>query len=142
MVKGCDGVSDGDLLAALSEATVAEIAPIQATESLLDNVSDTVNTYIRAIVILLAVLCVFFVIGTLDALYECMRARGEDYALYRLAGVPRGRLALMRATEILLPIVFGILLGLLVSVVSIISVNRGMIRFGMIPFLVMKLLVF
>ena len=141
VVRGREGIERADLLAALSEATVAEIAPIRSTESLLDGLVNTMSTYIRAVLILLSVLCVFFVIGTLDALYECMRARGEDYTLYRLAGVPRRRLALMRSTEILLPIVFGILLGLLVSVVSIISINRGMVQFGMIPFLVMKALV-
>ena len=141
VVRGREGIARADLLAALSEATVAEIAPIRSTESLLDGLASTMSTYIRAVMILLSVLCVFFVIGTLDALYECMRARGEDYTLYRLAGIPRRKLALMRATEILLPIVFGILLGLLVSVVSVISINRGMVQFGMIPFLVMKALV-
>ena len=86
LVKGSDDVSRADLLSSLSEATATELAPIQATETLLDKPVNTINTYIRAALVLLCVLSLFFVIGTFDALYECMRARGDDYGLYCLAG--------------------------------------------------------
>ena len=138
VVKGDAGVARADLLAALSEATVTELAPIQETETLFENVIDTMDTYLRAAIVLLFVFIVFFVIGTLDALFECIRARGEDFGLYRLAGLSKKQLTLMRVTEVSLPIVFGILLGILVAVVSLISINRGMASFGMIPFIVIK----
>ena len=141
VVRGDDSVARADLLAALSEATVTELAPIQETASLFESVTDTMDTYLRAAIILLAVLSMFFVIGTLDALFECIRARGEDFGLYRLAGLSRKQLRLMRATEVALPIVFGVLLGTLVAIVSLISINRGMGSFGMIPFVIIKTLI-
>ena len=140
LVEGGDGVSDSELLATLSEATATELAPIQAAETLFEKVSDVMTRYIRAAVVLVCVLSVFFLIGTLDALYECLRARGEDYRLYRLAGTGKGNLALMRAAEILIPIAFGILLGVLVAMISVPSVNRSLAGFGVVPFLDIKAL--
>lgn len=134
LVKGEEGVSRAALLSALSEATATELAPIQSANTLFAYISDAVETFMRAGAILFSVLGVFFVIGMLDALYECMRARREDFGLYYLAGFSKRQLLLMRVWEIVIPIVFGIVIGILVSVISLISLNRGVAKFGIIPF--------
>lgn len=133
---------DFDDIRLAAEATATELAPIQSAGSLFEKVTDMMMTYIRAAVVLVCVLCVLFVIGTLDALYECMRARGKDYDLYCLAGITKVNLALMRAAEILIPIAFGILLGILTAAISVPSVNRSLAGFGVVPFLDIKALGF
>jgi hypothetical protein len=135
LVKGEEGVSRTDLLNSISEATAAELAPIQEADTFFERISGTIETYMRAGSILFGVLAVFFFIGVTDSLCECMRERQADYHLYHLAGITREQLKRMQKLEITVPILFGIFLGAAIFIISAISLNRGMSVFGVDPYL-------
>jgi hypothetical protein len=135
LVKGEEGVSRTDLLNSISEATAAELAPIQEADTFFERISGTIETYMRAGKVLFGAMAVFFLIGVTDSLCECMRERRGDYHLYHLAGLTSKQLKRMRILEITVPIVFGLFLGAAVFTISVISLNRGVSVFGVNPYL-------
>ena len=126
LVRGKDGVSSSELLGDLSKTTASELAPIGKPNALLERFISSVVVYMDAGKILLFVLVLFSVIGMLDISYESLRARREEFALYRLAGM-RGRgVRLLQTLELLTAVVFGCTIGLFGFTLSALALNVGM----------------
>jgi ABC-type antimicrobial peptide transport system permease subunit len=126
LVKGKDGVSKAELLGELSETTASELAPIIETGNLLERFVNAVHNYMNSAKILLFVFVIFSLIGVVDISYESLRARREEFELYRLAGMERRELRLMKSYEFIIGISFGIAVGLIAFAFSAFAVNQGM----------------
>ena len=131
LVEGKDGVSSAELLGDLSQTTTSELAAFIEADTLLERFVDAIHIYMDSGKILLLVFVVFSLIGIVDISYESLRARREEFALYRLAGMKRRDLRLMKAFEFTITMVLGLLMGLGAFVISAFAVNRGMSSRGM-----------
>ena len=126
LVKGKAGVSKATLLNDLSQTLASELAPIAEADTLLERFVAAIKTYADAGRILLVVFVIFSVIGVTDIFYESLRARREEFGLYRLAGMSQQNLRLMKVAELFITLLFGLLIGLGAFVLSALAVNRGM----------------
>ena len=126
LVKGKEGVSQAQLLNDLSQATASDLAPIAEADTLLARFIAAINTYADAGKILLVVFIIFSLIGTVDIFYESLRARREEFGLYRLAGMSQQNLRRMKVAELIITLLFGLTIGLGAFVLSALAVNRGM----------------
>lgn len=140
MVRGKDDVLPADLLGDLSQTTASELAPIAEVDSLLAHSINAVKTYMSAGKLLLFVFVLFSLIGIIDIFYESLRARREEFGLYRLAGMNHKNLRLMKVLELSITILFGVVIGLGAFVLSAFAINRGMTARGMEIFLNILLL--
>jgi ABC-type antimicrobial peptide transport system permease subunit len=135
LVKGKDDVAPADLLGDLSQTTASELAPLAEVGSLLEKFIDAIQMYKDSGKILLLVFVVFSLIGMIDIFYESLRARREEFGLYRLAGMEQRQLCLMKVLELTITLLFGIVIGLGAFVLVALAVNRGMTARGMEIFL-------
>lgn len=135
LVKGKDDVAPADLLGDLSQTTASELAPLAEVGSLLEKFIDAIQMYKDSGKILLLVFVVFSLIGMIDIFYESLRARREEFGLYRLAGMEQRQLRLMKVLELTITLLFGIVIGLGAFVLVALAVNRGMTARGMEIFL-------
>lgn len=131
LVKGKDGVPSAELLGELSQATASELAPIVEAGDLLERFINAVQTYVDSVKILLVVFVFFSLIGMIDISYESLRARREEFELYRLAGMEKRELRLMKVFEFTISMLFGIVIGLGAFAIWAFAVNRGMSAYGM-----------
>ncbi len=131
LVKGKEGVSKATLLNDLSQATASELAPISEVNTLLGRFISAVQTYIDAGKILLVVFIIFSLIGMIDISYESLRARREEFELYRLAGMSRKDLRRMKIAELTVTVLFGLAIGLVAFVIAAFVVNRGLSSRGL-----------
>ena len=131
LVKGKDGVPSAELLGELSQATASELAPIVEAGDLLERFINVVQTYMDSVKILLVVFVFFSLIGMIDISYESLRARREEFELYRLAGMEKRELRLMKVFEFTISMLFGIVIGLGAFAIWAFAVNRGMSAYGM-----------
>lgn len=131
LVEGKDDVSKAELLGDLSQTIASELAPIAEVDTLLARFIESVQVYIDSGKILLLVFVVFSLIGMIDISYESLRARREEFELYRLAGMKQRDLQLMKISEFSITILLGILVGLGAFVITAFAVNRGMTARGM-----------
>lgn len=131
LVKGKEGVSKATLLNDLSQATASELAPISEVNTLLGRFISAVQTYIDAGKILLVVFIIFSLIGMIDISYESLRARREEFGLYRLAGMSCKDLRLMKIAELAMTVFFGLAIGLLAFGAAAFVVNRGLSSRGL-----------
>jgi ABC-type multidrug transport system fused ATPase/permease subunit len=131
LVKGEEGVSKATLLNDLSQATASELAPISEVNTLLGRFISAVQTYIDAGKILLVVFIIFSLIGMIDISYESLRARREEFELYRLAGMSRKDLRRMKIAELTVTVLFGLAIGLVAFVIAAFVVNRGLSSRGL-----------
>ena len=131
LVKGKEGVSKTTLLNDLSQATASELAPISEVNTLLGRFISAVQTYIDAGKILLVVFIIFSLIGMIDISYESLRARREEFELYRLAGMSRKDLRRMKSAELTVTVLFGLAIGLVAFVIAAFVVNRGLSSRGL-----------
>ena len=131
LVKGKEGVSQAQLLNDLSQATASELAPIAEADTLLARFIAAINTYVDAGKILLVVFIIFSLIGTVDIFYESLRARREEFDLYRLAGMSQRNLRRMKVAELIITLLFGLIIGLGAFMLSALAVNRGMTARGL-----------
>ena len=131
LVKGKEGVSQAQLLNDLSQATASDLAPIAEADTLLARFIAAINTYADAGKILLVVFIIFSLIGTVDIFYESLRARREEFDLYRLAGMSQRNLRRMKVAELIITLLFGLIIGFGAFVLSALAVNRGMTARGL-----------
>ena len=131
LVKGKEGVSKAALLNDLSQTTASELAPIAEADTLLARFITAIRTYADAGKILLVVFVIFSLVGTVDIFYESLRARREEFELYRLAGMNQQNLRRMKIAELLITLLFGLVIGLGAFVLSALAVNRGMTARGL-----------
>ena len=131
LVKGKEGVSKATLLNDLCQATASELAPISEVNTLLGRFISAVQTYIDAGKILLVVFIIFSLIGMIDISYESLRARREEFELYRLAGMSRKDLRRMKIAELTVTVLFGLAIGLVAFVIAAFVVNRGLSSRGL-----------
>ncbi len=135
LVQGKSNVLNADLLGELSKATASELAPIAEVDTLLEQFIDVVDIYIDAGKILLFVLVVFSLIGMADVFYESLRARREEFELYRISGMTRREIRLMKASELTVTVLLGLFIGIGAFVIAAFAVNIGMTARGMEIFL-------
>lgn len=126
LVKGREGISSTELLGELSECTASELAAIVAMDSLVQNLTGLLETYISSGEILLIIFAIFSLIGTVDTLYESSRSRREEFGLYCLAGMSKRTLRLMKTLEIIIATAFGIIIGLVASIAMAFAFNAGL----------------
>ena len=131
LVKGDEGVTKSALLNDLSQTTASELAPITEVKTLLARFISAVQTYIDAGKILLVVFIIFSLIGMVDIFWESLRARREEFGLYRLAGMSCRDLRLMKVSELVITVLFGLAIGLAVFVLAAFVVNRGLSSRGL-----------
>lgn len=131
LVEGKDGISSTELLGDLSQTTASELAPIVEADTLLGRLIDAIQIYMDSGKILLLVFVIFSLIGMIDISYESLRVRREEFGLYRLTGMKRGDLRLMKIAELTVSVLFGLVIGLGAFVISAFAVNRGMSSRGM-----------
>jgi len=131
LVEGKDGISSTELLSDLSQTTASELAPIVEADTLLGRLIDAIQIYMDSGKILLLVFVIFSLIGMIDISYESLRVRREEFGLYRLTGMKRGDLRLMKIAELTVSVLFGLVIGLGAFVISAFAVNRGMSSRGM-----------
>lgn len=112
-----EGATDAEVLSEISEKTKTDLATVMRTERFWDERLTTLEVYVGGGLILLCIVCAFALISLLDNLVQSYRARRDEFVLYRLCGMSRGRVGLMIGTEITLSLLFGLctaILGLLV----------------------------
>jgi ABC-type antimicrobial peptide transport system permease subunit len=73
-----------------------------------------------------------------DIFYESMRARREEFGLYRLAGMSHSELRLMKRSELIVTVLIGVLIGIVMFVISAFAINRGVSGIGVEIFLGIK----
>ncbi len=130
LVKGEEGVSNDSLLAALSDATSTELAPIVTADTLLSGMIESIETYIRAGGFLLAVSSLFYVVGMGNTLHESFRSRRGEFELYRLAGMQRRTLRKMKCAEVAVAMLFGTIIGIAAFLFASIATAKGMTNYG------------
>lgn len=135
LVEGQDGITSAELLGDLSQTTASELAPIAEADSLLERFIGAIQMYMDAGKILLVVFICFSLIGMVDVFYESLRARREEFELYRLAGMEKRELRLMKVSELTITILLGVMIGLGAFVISAFVVNRGLSARGMEVFI-------
>ena len=135
LVEGQDGIASAELLGDLSQTTASELAPIAEADSLLERFINAIQMYMDAGKILLVVFICFSLIGMVDVFYESLRARREEFELYRFAGMEQRELRLMKVSELAITVLLGIVIGLGAFVISAFVVNRGLSARGMEVFI-------
>ncbi len=131
LVKGKEDVTKAALLNDLSQTTASELAPIAEVDTLLARFISAIQTYVDAGKILLVVFIIFSLIGMVDIFWESLRARREEFGLYRLAGMSCKDLHLMKVSELVITVLFGAVIGLGAFVISALAVNRALTARGL-----------
>ena len=135
LVQGKSDALRSELLSELSEATASELAPIAEVDTIFEQYLDAVDIYIDAVKILLIVLVVFSLIGITDVFYESLRARREEFELYRISGMTRQEVRTMKASELTVTVILGLVIGIFAFIITAFAVNLGMTARGMEFFL-------
>jgi predicted lysophospholipase L1 biosynthesis ABC-type transport system permease subunit len=135
LVQGKSDALRAELLSELSEATASELAPIAEVDTIFEQYLDAVDIYIDAVKILLIVLVVFSLIGITDVFYESLRARREEFELYRISGMTRQEVRTMKASELTVTVILGLAIGIFAFIITAFAVNLGMTARGMEFFL-------
>ena len=127
MVKGADGVSDGELLSEISDKTADELVAVSSADSFFSEKVETIRVYCVAGAILSLVMLAFAIIGTADSLYDGYRSRRDEFRLYAVSGMTRREVRRMKAYEISLTFAFGILMGLVGFMLSAVVIENGLV---------------
>lgn len=130
LVKGREDVSRTELLDGLSAATASELGAVVSADTLLRGIEDTSRLYLNMGKMLIMVFAVFSLIGIADILLESTRARREEFHLYSLAGMEKGRTRRMRRLEVAASLLLGIALSIIASLLLSVALDMGMQTFG------------
>ena len=124
LVSGKPETESSALLSEITERSASELATVVSTSTLLQPLESSTRIYLNAGIILLSVFVAFSLIGMVDTVLESLRSRREEFELYRLAGFCRKNIRLMKLTEVGATITIGALVGILLSLGSILAADR------------------
>jgi ABC-type antimicrobial peptide transport system permease subunit len=118
LAEGGEGNDSNTLYQELTAATSSELVGVVPTNTLLSIKTDSFTLYISIMLILLAVIFLFAVVGILDNLFQSYQSRKEEFALYATAGMSRCTVRRMKTLEICISMGFAVLLSLVIAAVS------------------------
>lgn len=130
MAKGAEGALKSEVLGELAEKTSLELAAVIAVDTLYQNKLETANICLNLGLVSLITIVVFSLIGMLDNLHESYRARRDEFELYHFSGMSKKTIRRMKAWEIFLTMMFGVLLGLAFFLPAILLANASFNSFG------------
>lgn len=125
LIADAPDADGGELLDTLSVAAAAEMSAVITIDELLLSRVELIEIYLVAGYIIAAALFVFTLIGLANNLYESYRERRRDFKLYSLAGADLSTVRRMKLCEVLYTLIFGTLLGALLSVPILLLLNRA-----------------
>ena len=106
------------------------MATIMRIQEFWDKRLGTLEVYVGAGIVLLCIVCVFACIALFDNLGQSYRMRRDEFVLYRLSGMSRGRVALMKSTEIALSLLFGLAMALVGMMIFFPAMNAIFLSFA------------
>ena len=118
LAEGGEGTNSDALYQELTAVTSSELVGVVPTNTLLSVKTNSLTLYISIMLILLAVIFLFAVVGILDNLFQSYQNRKEEFMLYTTAGMSHRTVRRMKALEILIAMGFALLLALLVTAIS------------------------
>ena len=124
------GVSDDELHADVSAAVALEVSTVINTQDYLKSQLRLGRIYYESSKNLFPALMAFVIIGIVDNLIESYRTRKEEFELYRLAGMSKKQVRRVKITELIYTFGVGILLGAIVSLLLLISLDQVLMVFG------------
>ena len=129
-VKGKEGVDLDTLFNKLTEKTALELSTIVSVEQYFDLKINSILICVRLGEFILVAITIFAIIGTIDNLYESYRTRRDEFALFYQAGMNTKAIRQMKAGEIMLSLLFGIISGLVFAILLIIATNQAFYTFS------------
>lgn len=127
LVDGKDDISSSKLRQEIVESTALEFAAMASVDSLFETKLHTVEFYAKSGYVLLFTLIIFSMIAMIDNLGQSYRSRKEEFELYRYSGMSASTVKRMKFFEVLWALLFGILLGLTISVIGAFVIQRGLL---------------
>ncbi|MBQ3571817.1 MAG: hypothetical protein IJA15_03200 [Clostridia bacterium] len=129
-VKGKEGVNLDALFNKLTEKTALELSTVITVEQYFDLKINTVLICVRLGEFILVAITIFAIIGAIDNLYESYRTRRDEFTLFYQAGMNKKALRQMKASEITISLLFGIVLGFVFAILLLIATNQAFYTFS------------
>ncbi len=118
--------ADGQL-EEISAVAAEEVASVISSESLNEDMLDSVDIYISSGNFLCSFVVIFSLIGIVDTFIECYRSREEELAMYETAGMSKRRVGRMKLAEISLSVAFALVVGIIAFALTLPLVNETMV---------------
>ncbi len=114
-------------LSDLAFISAEEVAVTVKSETLLENMANSMGTFKRSGNLLLASISLFSIIGIVNTYIECYRSRKNDFAMYKTAGMSKRKIKLMKLSEIGVSAAFSLLIGFIGFLIILPAVNEAML---------------
>ena len=129
-VQGNSDIDKETLRSSISGALALEMATVTSISEFTGKKIQASELYINAGYLLAPLMVLFALIGFFDNLLESYRARKEEFALYKTAGMTNKDITVMKINELCLTFAFAILAGIIAAVISTLAFNEGFLSFS------------